>query len=124
MADGRPVELRMSGGKSPVELRLYRAGDLQLAGNRVYLDPATATVVSVERIASRPFGERFLAAFSPIHYGEFAGLPIKIVWSVFGLTLLLLFATGLITWWRPSKRQPVRPAVQLSEDLVLARSEP
>ena len=46
MPDGVPMELRLpdqdKGG--PVDLRLYRAGDLAPSGNHVYLDPETGAV--------------------------------------------------------------------------------
>jgi uncharacterized iron-regulated membrane protein len=104
MPDGVPVELRLPAGKALVDLRLHRAGDIAPSGNHVYLDPSTAMVARVERIADEPLGARFLAAISAIHYGEFGGTPTKAVWAVFALTLPLLFVSGLIAWWRPRKQ--------------------
>ena len=123
MPDGVAVELRLPApGKGPVDLRLYRAGDLAPSGNHVYLHPATAAVVMVDRIVDRPIGARFLAALSPIHYGQFGGIPIKAAWALLGLTPVLLFVTGLIAWWRPAKSKASRPASEQtgSEDLALA----
>jgi uncharacterized iron-regulated membrane protein len=34
-------------------------------------------------------------ALQPVHYGEFGGLPAKILWSFLGVTPSLLFVTGL-----------------------------
>jgi len=124
MPDGVATELRLPApGKGPVDLRFYREGDLQPAGNHVYLNPATAAVVAIDRVADRPIGARFLAALSPIHYGEFGGVAIKVVWGLLGLTPLLLFATGLIAWWRPAKRKPGEPASEHTgiEEGLLAR---
>jgi uncharacterized iron-regulated membrane protein len=110
MADGVAIELRLPAGKGPVDLHLYRRGDLAPSGNHVYLDPATAKVLQVDRIVDRPIGARFLAALSPIHYGEFGGLPVKIAWALFGLTPLLLLLTGLAAWWGPSQRKVTQAA--------------
>jgi uncharacterized iron-regulated membrane protein len=108
MPDGRAVELRLpQGGKGTVDLRFYRVGDLSPDGNHVYMDAASGTVLSIDRIADRPLRERFLAALAPIHYGEFGSLPIKTLWAMLGVTPALLFVTGLVAWWRP-KRQPDR----------------
>jgi uncharacterized iron-regulated membrane protein len=123
MPDGVAIELRLPApGKRPVDLRLHRAGDLAPSGNHVYLDPATAAVVMVDRIVDRPIGARFLAALSPIHYGQFGGIPIKVAWALLGLTPVLLFVTGLIAWWRPAKSKSSQPAREEtgSEDLALA----
>ena len=122
MPDGVPMELRLADGKGAVDLRLHRAGDLATAGNHVYLDPATAAVLQVDRIVDRPLGARLYAALTPIHYSEFGGAPVKIVWGLMGLAPLLLFVTGLLTWWRPAKpnsRQFVAPKDR-AEDAVLS----
>jgi uncharacterized iron-regulated membrane protein len=123
MPDGVPVELRLPApGKGPVDLRLYRAGDLALSGNHVYLDAATARVIQVDRVVDRPIGARFLAALSPIHYGEFGGVPVKIGWALLGITPVLLFITGLFAWWRPGKKKPRQLVAEKagSEDVALA----
>ena len=48
---------------------------------------------------------RSRCAFSPLHYGEFGGLPFKLVWALLGLAPSMLFITGLMTWWRPRRRK-------------------
>jgi uncharacterized iron-regulated membrane protein len=111
MPDGVPMELRLPDKpKSPIDLRMYRAGDLAPNGNHVYLDPTTGAVLMVDRIVDRPLGGRFLAAMSPLHYAQFGGLTAKIAWALFGLAPLLLFVTGLFAWWRPAKTKSLEPA--------------
>ena len=123
MPDGTVTEIRLpDSAKGTVDLHLRRAGDLALSGNHVYLDPGTAAVVRVDRVVDRPLGARFLASLAPIHYGEFGGVPVKAVWALLGLSPVLLFVTGLIAWWRPSKRKSNQPVPEAagSEDPVLA----
>ena len=122
MPDGVAIELRLpEPGRGPVDLRLYRAGDLSPSGNHVYLDPDSGRVILIDRIVDRPVGARFLAALSPIHYAQFGGMPVKIAWALLGLTPVLLFATGLIIWLRP-KSKSSRPAPQeaVKQDVALA----
>jgi len=123
MPDGVPVELRFPlPGRGPADLRLTRAGDFSASANRVYLEPSTATVLSVSRAADRPLSARLFATFAPIHYGEFGGFPIKALWALMGLTPAVLFVTGLLAWWGPKKRdspEAVREEV-LAEDTALA----
>ena len=119
MPDGVPVELRLpESGKGPVDLRLYRAGDLSPSGNHVYLDPASGAVLMIDRVVDRPIGARFLAAMSPIHYAQFGGLTIKFAWALLGLTPVLLFITGLIAWWRPAKSKPTQSVPKETEVFV------
>ena len=105
MPDGAPIELRLpDSGKGPVDLRLYRPGDLSPSANHVYLDPASGAVLTIDRFADRPLGARLLASLAPIHYGEFGGMPVKVAWALFALSPTLLFATGLMVWWRRKSR--------------------
>jgi uncharacterized iron-regulated membrane protein len=118
MPDGIPTELRLpENNKAPVDLRLHRPGDLSLSGNHVYLEPSTGSVLAVSRESDLPMGARIFGAFAPIHYGEFGGLPIKLLWAFLGVIPSVLFVTGLITWWRPSK--PKAP-FSTREELALA----
>jgi uncharacterized iron-regulated membrane protein len=112
MPDRAPMELRISDSpKSATYLRLRRAGDLSPAGsNRVYFDRAPGSVLYTERSADWPLGVRLFQAFQPVHYGQFGGLPVKILWSLLGVTPVLLFVTGLLVWWRPTKPDPRRKA--------------
>jgi uncharacterized iron-regulated membrane protein len=115
MPDGVPTELRLpENRKGPVDLRLRRRGDLSLSGNHVYLDPASGKVLALSREADQPLAARIFAAFTPIHYGEFGGLPIKVIWALLGLLPTVLFITGLITWWRPVQRKAL-PGIQEEE---------
>ncbi len=122
MPDGVPVELRLSDlGQGPVDLRLYRAGDLAPSGNHVYMNPGTGAVVTIDRIVDRPLGARLLAAMSPIHYAQFGGMPVKIAWALLGLAPALLFVTGILVWWRP--RSKSRPRIAQSTESVRVASD-
>jgi uncharacterized iron-regulated membrane protein len=121
MRDGQPVELRLPDGKGPVDLRLWRRGDLSPSGNHVYLEPSTGRVLGISKAADQPLAARIFAAFVPIHYGEFGELPIKLIWGIAGLMPSLLFVTGLITWWRPSQRRAPAPAVR--EEVTMAAGD-
>jgi uncharacterized iron-regulated membrane protein len=46
------------------------------------------------------FGDRVLYWLAQAHFGRFAGIPVKIVWTVVGLTPAALFVTGLLMWWK------------------------
>ena len=44
-------------------------------------------------------GETVLRWFYYLHFGNFAGWPVKALWVVLGLSPILLFVTGTIMWW-------------------------
>jgi uncharacterized iron-regulated membrane protein len=45
------------------------------------------------------FGDQFLAELARLHFGRFRWLPLKIVWTVFGLVPVALLVTGVLMWW-------------------------
>ncbi|MBO0723196.1 MAG: PepSY domain-containing protein, partial [Blastocatellia bacterium] len=113
MPDGSPVELRLpESNKGVVDLRFHRPGDLAPDGNHVYLEPSSASVLMVERLSDRPLTARFLAVMSPIHYGEFGGIPIKALWAALGLLPTLLFITGFVVWRKPVKRKSTNSTLE------------
>jgi uncharacterized iron-regulated membrane protein len=121
--DGAPTELRVPVPPTgPVIVRIWRSGDLtQTGSNRVYIDPESGRVLSTDLAANWPLGVRLFQALAPIHYGEFGGLPIKILWSLLGVAPAVLFVTGFLFWWRPGKQKrgsKIRPELQEREDQV------
>ena len=110
LPDGVPTELRLPESPTgPVVVRFWRPGDWTPTGsNRVYIDPASTNVLSADVAANWPLGVRLFQSLSPIHYGEWGGLPVKMLWSLFGAAPTALFITGLLVWWRPARRKPSR----------------
>ena len=45
------------------------------------------------------FGDEFLAEIARLHFGRFRWLPLKILWTVFGLIPVVLLVTGVVMWW-------------------------
>jgi uncharacterized iron-regulated membrane protein len=72
----------------------------------IYLDR-----YSLERLpeitANQSLGDVILTWLTPLHVGNFGGLPVKIAWLILGLAPPVLFVTGFITWWtRVVRRKP------------------
>ena len=44
-------------------------------------------------------GGKILRGFSWAHYGNFAGWPVKLLWTLLGLAPAVLFGTALLMWW-------------------------
>lgn len=42
-------------------------------------------------------------SFEPLHFGNFGGLPVKILWSAAGLAPGLLAVSGMAIWWKRRK---------------------
>ena len=46
------------------------------------------------------FGDQVLYWLAQAHFGRFAGVWVKLIWTVIGLTPAALFLTGAIMWWK------------------------
>jgi uncharacterized iron-regulated membrane protein len=59
-----------------------------------FLEPLSASSRSLR------FGDQVLYWLAQAHFGRFAGVWVKLIWTVVGLTPAVLFLTGAIMWWK------------------------
>lgn len=51
------------------------------------------------------FGAKFVDSYRRLHFGNFAGLPSRVLWCLLGLSPLLLAVTGLYLWFRRREKR-------------------
>jgi len=81
----------------------------------------TPTLVDVETGAvtlsgGLPWYLRILELSRPLHFGDYGGLPLKIIWGLFDLALIVVLVSGLYLWL--SKR---RSPIEKELDQLVAR---
>lgn len=84
--------------RSDAPLYLTGQGDVPLVrnrANRVYLHPQTYAVIGLQRADDLPLVTWLNDIADPLHFGNFGGLPTKIVWFLAGLAICGLILTGL-----------------------------
>jgi uncharacterized iron-regulated membrane protein len=65
-----------------------------------YFDQYTGAYLGVwQRGLPLSFGDAVVASMVPLHFGDFSGPGVKVLWAIFGGMPLGLFATGLAIWW-------------------------
>lgn len=42
----------------------------------------------------------------PLHFGDYGGLALKVVWAVLGTGTVVLLWSGLVLWWRKRRQAP------------------
>jgi uncharacterized iron-regulated membrane protein len=72
-----------------------RVGETLLA---VHVDQYSGAPLTVP-FSARSTGDIVMSLVGELHTGGFGGLPLRIVWLLFGLAPALLFITGFISWW-------------------------
>ena len=71
-------------------------------GSSVKFDAQSGQVVKITDVGKEPLWAQIEDTFAPLHYGLFGGLPIKILWCIFGLAPGTLAVSGFIIWSRRS----------------------
>jgi uncharacterized iron-regulated membrane protein len=97
--DGRPDYVEGWAGHTLVRPR----------ANHVYTDPRDGTVLASQSAHELTAYWRLSEAIDPLHFGDFAGLPSKIVWFIAGLFLSASGFTGALLLARSTRRRGGKP---------------
>ena len=65
----------------------------------VYLDQYTGERLTAPPAGRRTLGDAVIALVGPVHFGNFGGVGVRVVWLVTGLAPAVLGVTGLVLWW-------------------------
>ncbi len=99
-------------GLEPVRLSIYGWGDKNALGYIDAINPTAmprethayqmsdATPLAVSTSFSKVGGisGEVLDAIFPLHFGNFGGLPVKVLWAILGLSTSLIALTGMMIW--------------------------
>ncbi|QPJ66731.1 MAG: PepSY domain-containing protein [Candidatus Nitrohelix vancouverensis] len=81
--------------------------------NHLYFDGIDGKALGARIPGEGTTGDLFMQIQFPLHTGQIAGLPGRILISITGLVVALLSLTGIVIWWK--KRLPrTRPGVKLT----------
>jgi uncharacterized iron-regulated membrane protein len=75
-------------GDSPVTSRLFKP---------VLIDAQTAKLTDSREV---PWYLATLLISQPLHFGDYGGLPLKIIWLILDVITIIVLWTGLVLWWR------------------------
>jgi uncharacterized iron-regulated membrane protein len=79
-------------GKAPLTARLLQP---------VLVDAKTARVTNVPHL---PWYLTALLLSQPLHFGDYGGLPMKLIWAALDIATLVVLSSGLYLWLK--RRQP------------------
>jgi uncharacterized iron-regulated membrane protein len=71
----------------------------------VLVDATTSQVTDSREL---PWYLKTLLVSQPLHFGDYGGLPMQILWALLDIATIVVLVTGLVLWWR--KRAPARQA--------------
>lgn len=105
---------------SPFHYVLWAHGKSHLTAQLftpVLVDARTGRLTAV---VTMPWYLRALEVSRPLHFGNYGGLPLKILWALLDLVTILVLGSGLYLWWPRRRRQP---AVSLPRTLIAEPAE-
>jgi uncharacterized iron-regulated membrane protein len=73
-------------GATPVGSRLLKPA---------LVDAETGKLTAMEDM---PWYTRMLFVSQPLHFGDYAGLPLKILWALFDIVAIVVLISGLYLW--------------------------
>ncbi|EGH30212.1 PepSY-associated TM helix [Pseudomonas syringae pv. japonica str. M301072] len=62
----------------------------------VLIDPRTLQVTAV---VERPWYMDALGMSQPLHFGDYGGMPMKILWAVLDVLTIIVLGSGVYLWW-------------------------
>ncbi len=72
-----------------------------------------------EDFTQERLGDVILQWTARLHFGRFAGIPVKVLYVILGLAPSALFVTGAVMWWN----RVLRPAIRRVEETELIRPD-
>lgn len=81
---------------------------LSISEDVVSFQPASGEILSDISSTRWTVGERLALSIYSVHFGDFGGIPVKIVWALLGLVPALLSVTGYLMWWNRVLRKKWR----------------
>lgn len=90
---------------TPSHVAIFLTGDTPITSR--ILKPALADASSGQVIAVRdmPWYATTLFMSQPLHFGDYGGLPLKIIWALLDIVTIVVLVSGLYLWWTKRRRR-------------------
>lgn len=82
-------------GETPVTSRLYYGAIVNAYTGELIAAPQLPWYLAITLLSQ------------PLHFGDYGGFPLKVIWLVFGIGSLVLLWSGLVLWWKKRTVEPV-----------------
>lgn len=99
------MDVYRPGGAVQVYMSPDPAVPMEQLEDEVVFDPGTGAVLMNTSSARWTAGERFSLAVYSLHFGDFGGLSLQILWALLGLVPVVLVITAYVMWWNRSLKR-------------------
>jgi uncharacterized iron-regulated membrane protein len=77
------------------------------SSSEITIDGTTGRIKTKSFISQKPLTDQLSAATIPLHFGNFGGWPVKVLWCLGGLAPGVLAISGTLIW--RARRRPTAP---------------
>jgi uncharacterized iron-regulated membrane protein len=77
------------------------------SSSEITIDGTTGRIKTKSFISRKPLTDQLSAATIPLHFGNFGGWPVKVLWCLGGLAPGVLAVSGFLVW--RARRRPTAP---------------
>ncbi len=118
LPDRRPISVVFPNARigSPHHYLIWTKGNAALTAR--LFTPMLVDVVSGEltTVVEMPWYLRTLQVSRPLHFGDYGGMPLKIIWALLDLVTIVVLGSGLYLWLS-RRRSPIE--VRLREEAMV-----
>jgi uncharacterized iron-regulated membrane protein len=72
-----------------------------------------ATTLQVTAVAERPWYMDAMGMSQPLHFGDYGGMPMKILWATLDVLTIIVLGSGVYLW--VVRRRAARPVLETAE---------
>lgn len=116
-----------SGYSTPAHYAIFLHGDTPLTEHLIAPVLVDASTGQVAGLREMPWYTKALALSRPLHFGDYGGLTLKLIWAVLDVLLLVVLLSGFYLWWKKhrvtaSDSKSVSAVTPSAEKLAMEKS--
>ncbi len=97
-------------GQTPLTSRLLKP---------LLIDAETAQLTDARTL---PWYLTALVLSQPLHFGDYGGMPLKVVWALLDVITIIVLSSGLYLWWKKRHTSTELPGAEIDphDDVILS----
>lgn len=98
---------------TPFHYVLWAKGNTPLTSRLFSPALVDARTGRLDAVLDMPWYLRALELSRPLHFGDYGGMPLKILWGLLDLATIVVLGSGLYLWLRPARMRAGSPADEI-----------
>jgi uncharacterized iron-regulated membrane protein len=95
---------------------VFLKGNTHLTAHLITPVLIDAKTLELTAVVERPWYMDALGMSQPLHFGDYGGMPMKILWAVLDVLTIIVLGSGVYLWW--VRRRAARPVSDVQAEAV------